>query len=281
MSPWYYLVVLIEVPLLLTLAYVGGWWFYALIAFITLMGMGELYSALMARKARPEAGVGYLCALLMLAAAQFASAELWPEAMLACSFVAMAAPLGAQFASTGVPGRARDSALTTFGIFYVALPMSFIFLLCRFDIMEAVTGSSGGPVKARLGALLMVAAAVWLSDTAAWAIGHLWGRTKLAPRLSPRKTVEGALAGVLTAVLVTVGVGGWAGLPVMHGLILGVLLSLAAQVGDLAESVIKRDLGLRDFGTLLGPHGGMLDTFDGMLFAAPVAWLYLWFFVLP
>jgi len=51
-------------------------------------------------------------------------------------------------------------------------------------------------------------------------------------------------------------------------------------VGDLAESVIKRDLGLRDFGTLLGPHGGMLDTFDGMLFAAPIAWLYLWFFVL-
>ncbi len=281
MSPWYYLVVLIELPLLLALAYAGGWWFYALIAFITLMGMGELYSALMARKARPEAGVGYLLALLMLAVAQFARPELWSEAMIACIFAAVAAPLAAQFTATGVPGRLRDAALTTLGVLYIALPMSFVLLLCHFDIAEAVTGDSDGPFKARVGALLMVAAAVWLSDTAAWGIGHLWGRTKLAPRLSPRKSVEGAVAGWLMAVVTTIGVGAWAGLPVMHGLGLGVLLGLAAQVGDLAESVIKRDLGLRDFGTLLGPHGGMLDTFDGMLFAAPIAWLYLWFFVLP
>ena len=281
MSPWYYLVVLIELPLLLALAYVGGWWFYGLIAFITLMGMGELYSALMVRKARPEAGVGYLLALLMLAVAHFAAPALWPEAMIACIFAAVAAPLAAQFASTGVPGRLRDAALTTLGVLYVALPMSFVLLLCRFDVAEAVTGTSAGGFRARVGALLMVAAAVWLSDTAAWAIGHLWGRAKLAPRLSPRKTVEGAVAGEVMAVVTTVGVGAWAGLPLVHGLVLGVLLGLAAQVGDLAESVIKRDLDLRDFGTLLGPHGGMLDTFDGLLFAAPVAWLYLWFFVLP
>jgi len=201
--------------------------------------------------------------------------------MIACIFAAVAAPLAAQFASTGVPGRLRDAALTTFGVLYVALPMGFVLLLCRFDIAEAVSGAGAGRLKARLGALLMVAAAVWLADTAAWAIGHLWGRVKLAPRLSPRKTVEGAIAGGLAAVVTTIGVGAWAGLPVVHGLVLGVLLGLAAQAGDLAESVIKRDLGLRDFGTLLGPHGGMLDTFDGMLFAAPVAWLYLWFFVLP
>lgn len=281
MSPWYYLVVVFELPLLLLVAYAGGWWLYVLIAFITLMGLGELYSALMVRKMRPEAGVGYLCALLMLMAAQFVPPEQWAYAVIACVFATVAAPLAAQFGRTGQPGRLRDSAVTTLGVLYIALPMSFIFLLCKFDIAQAVTGVSSGPFKARTGALLTVAAAVWLLDTAAWAIGHLFGRIKLAPRLSPRKTLEGAVAGGLTAVIATMGVGAWAGLPLIHGLILGILLAFAAQIGDLTESVIKRDLGLRDFGTLLGPHGGMLDTFDGILFAAPVAWLYLHFFLVP
>ncbi|MGD9497520.1 MAG: phosphatidate cytidylyltransferase [Armatimonadota bacterium] len=280
MSPWFYLVVLIEVPLLFGLAYVGGWWFFLLIALVTLMGMGELYSAAIMRGMRPEAGVGYLCALLLLLAAEFAPPARWAPLALLCLFAAAAAPLAAQFGRTGEPHRLRDCALTTLGVVYVALPMSFFLLLPKLDIAAAVTGLSAGPLRGRVGALFMVAAAVWLCDTAAWAVGHLMGRTKLAPRLSPRKTVEGALAGGLVAVLVTLLVGAWAGLPLTHALALGLLLGVVAQVGDLAESVIKRDLRIRDFGTLLGPHGGMLDTFDGMLFAAPVAWFYLWLFVM-
>jgi len=68
-------------------------------------------------------------------------------------------------------------------------------------------------------------------------------------------------------------------MPCIHGVVLGLLLAVAAQIGDLAESVVKRDMQIKDFGTLLGPHGGMLDTFDGVLFAAPIAWFYLWLFV--
>lgn len=279
MSPWYYLVVFIELPLLLVVAYAGGWWLYLLIAFVTLMGMGEVYSAAILRGMRPEAAIGYLTGLLLLAAAQFAPEALWAEAVVLTLFVAMAGALAAEFPRTGQPGRLRDAALTAFTVLYVALPMSFVFLLCRFDIGAAVTGIASGPFQARVGALLMVSAGVWLSDTAAWAIGHLLGRHQLAPRLSPNKTIEGAVAGLAMAVIATAGVGLWAGLPLGHGLVLGLVLGAAAQVGDLAESVIKRDLGLRDFGTLLGPHGGMLDTFDGMLFAAPVAWFYLWLFV--
>ncbi|MGI5819719.1 MAG: phosphatidate cytidylyltransferase [Armatimonadota bacterium] len=279
MSPWFYLIVLIEVPILLGLAYVGGWWLFAAIAFATLMGMGELYSALIVRGQRPEAAVGYLCALLMLMAAEFGGSELWAELMILTVFVTVAAPLSAQFARTGEPGRIRDAATTTMGALYVALPMSFIMLLCKFDIPLAVTGESDGQFKARLGALLLMAAAVWISDTAAWGIGKLFGRTRMTPKLSPNKTWEGAAAGTAGAVLATLAVGAWVGLPFGHGVALGLLLAAAAQIGDLAESVIKRDLQMKDFGTLLGPHGGMLDTFDGVLFAAPVAWFYLQLFV--
>ncbi|MFP4250195.1 MAG: phosphatidate cytidylyltransferase [Armatimonadota bacterium] len=280
MSPWYYLIVLIEVPVLLLVAYAGGWWLYLAVAFATLMGMGELYSALIVRGQRPEAGVGYLCALLLLMAAQFGGHDLWAELVVLMAFVTAAAPLAAQFGRTGQPGRIRDAAVTTLCAFYVALPMSFIFLLCTFDIPLAVTGESEGPLKARLGALMLMMATVWISDTAAWGIGKLFGRSRMTPKLSPNKTWEGAAAGMIGGVLAAVAVGvGWVGLSAGHGLLLGVLLSAAAQVGDLAESVIKRDLQMKDFGTLLGPHGGMLDTFDGLLFAAPVAWFYLSFFV--
>ncbi|MFW6437758.1 MAG: phosphatidate cytidylyltransferase [Armatimonadota bacterium] len=279
MSPWFYLIVLIEVPILLGVAYAGGWWLYVAVAFATLMGMGEIYSALIIRGQRPEAAVGYLCALLMLLGAQFGG-DLWAELVILIAFVGYAAPLAAQFARTGEPGRIRDAALTSLGVFYVALPMSFIFLLCQFDIPLAVTGESEGRLKARLGALLLMMATVWISDTAAWGIGKLYGRTKMTPKLSPHKTWEGAAAGMGGAVLASLLVGvAWVDLPVGHSVILGVLLGAAAQIGDLAESVIKRDLQIKDFGTLLGPHGGMLDTFDGLLFAAPVAWFYLRFFV--
>lgn len=280
MSPWYYLIVIIEIPILLGVAYVGGWWLYAVVAFVTLMGMGELYSALIVRGQRPDAAVGYLCALLLLLTAEFGGSDLWAELAILMVFVTVAAPFAAQFGRTGEPGRIRDSAVTTLGALYIALPMSFIFLLCQFDIPLAVTGESEGQVKARLGALLLTMGAVWISDTAAWGVGKLWGRTKMTPKLSPNKTWEGAAAGMVGAVVAAVAVGvGWVGLSIGHGIVLGLLLGFAAQIGDLAESVIKRDLQMKDFGTLLGPHGGMLDTFDGLLFAAPVAWFYLWFFV--
>jgi phosphatidate cytidylyltransferase len=280
MSPWFYLVAVVQVPLLLGLAYVGGWWLFAAIAFVTLMGMGELYSALIVRGQRPEAGVGYLCALLMLMAAQFAAPDMWAELVILLVFVSVAAPMGAQFARTGEPGRIRDAAVSTLVVLYIGLPMSFLMLLCKLDIPLMVTGESSGRVTARLGALLLVLGAVLLSDTAAWGIGKLFGRTKITPSLSPNKTVEGAVAGGLTAVVTTLVVGAvWLGLPLGHGVILGLILAVTAQIGDLAESVVKRDLQLKDFGTLLGPHGGMLDTFDGVLFAAPIAWFYLWLFV--
>ncbi len=280
MSPWYYLVVLVEAPILLGLAYVGGFWLWVVIGFATLMGMGELYSALIVRGKRPEAAVGYLSALLMLLAAESGSSEMWAELLILTVFVSSAAPLAAQFGRTGEPGRLRDCALTTFGVLYVGLPMSFLLLLCKLDIPLMVTGATDGRLKARLGALLLMMAAVWLSDTAAWGIGKLFGRRPIAPSLSPHKTIEGSLAGGVAAVLATLAVGvGWLGMPCIHGVVLGLLLAVAAQIGDLAESVVKRDMQIKDFGTLLGPHGGMLDTFDGVLFAAPIAWFYLWLFV--
>jgi phosphatidate cytidylyltransferase len=129
---------------------------------------------------------------------------------------------------------------------------------------------------------------VWSGDIAALYIGRAFGRRKLAPRLSPGKTVEGAIASVAASVLAALAVvlvsdaltarGNLTlhiSQPLWQSLLLAVLLNLAAQAGDLLESAVKRGAGVKDSGTLLPGHGGILDRIDALLLAAPVLWYVL------
>jgi phosphatidate cytidylyltransferase len=133
--------------------------------------------------------------------------------------------------------------------------------------------------------VLFLLCAVWAGDVVALYIGRAFGRHRLAPRLSPNKTWEGAIGSLLGSLLVT-------GLlielsvqlaqremltlsfpgTVLHWLLLATLVNVAAQVGDLAESALKRSAGVKDSGTLLPGHGGVLDRIDALLLAAPVLW---------
>jgi phosphatidate cytidylyltransferase len=116
-----------------------------------------------------------------------------------------------------------------------------------------------------------VLAAVWIADAAAFAVGRRWGRRRLAPRLSPRKTVEGLVAGVLAAAVLGAAGAPAVGLGRTEAAVGGLTLALAGVAGDLAESGLKRRAGVKDSGSLLPGHGGVLDRFDSLLLAAPVA----------
>ena len=117
----------------------------------------------------------------------------------------------------------------------------------------------------------------FIGDTAAYIGGRIFGRRPLAPRISPRKTVEGlivgALAAILTVLLAAQFQTSW--LTQGHALLLGVTVAVLAPVGDLFESMIKRDAGAKDTGRLLGPHGGVLDRADAALFTLAAAY-YVW-----
>ncbi len=169
-------------------------------------------------------------------------------------------------------------SLTIFGVVYVGWLFSYLVFLRSLPGTVAVPLLFGGhfPVAAR-GAwlVLYVFATTWGADAGAYFVGMRWGKKPLAPRLSPKKTVEGAVGGVLAATLMSVLWGTWIGLPWWHCLILGPILGMLGEVGDLAESALKRDLGIKDFGGILPGHGGVLDRFDSILFAAPVAYYYL------
>ena len=124
--------------------------------------------------------------------------------------------------------------------------------------------------------MAVIISCVVVSDVSAYAVGSQLGRHKLAPRISPSKTWEGLVGSMVFA-----GIGGiiftvfLLGAPWWVGLILGVLLSLGGTLGDLVESLIKRDAGIKDMSNFLPGHGGVMDRLDSMLVAVPVGWLVL------
>jgi len=264
----------IGIPIILICAYQGGWWLLIVTAFITIVALSEYYSATFTRGLRPQVGVGFIGAVSLLAVATFAPADHQPYLMILVLFGATAITMLKQTDASSYEGATVSSAVTIFGVVYIGLLMTFFIRLCHINLPDAM-GVPAGLMAQRTGALLLVILPVWLLDTFAFAIGSAWGQRLLTPILSPRKTVEGAVAGFLGCVGTTLLIGWWLQLPWQHSLALGMLLGIFSQLGDLAKSTIKRDLNLDDFGNIFGPHGGVLDRFDGLLFAMPVAYFYL------
>jgi len=159
-------------------------------------------------------------------------------------------------------GRTVSMAVTVLAVWWIALAIAHAVLLRRLPHGDAI--------------IVDVLVGTFLGDTAAYVGGRTFGRRPLAPELSPNKTFEGLIIGMVFAVA-----GVWfAGLyqdwlSGVDALLLGVAVALAAPVGDLFESLIKRDAGAKDTGSMLGPHGGALDRIDAVLFTVPVAF-YVW-----
>ncbi len=124
--------------------------------------------------------------------------------------------------------------------------------------------------------LMLLFGILWVGDTAAMGIGKWLGKHKLAPAVSPNKTIEGLIGGFVGAIIISLIVYYWkfSHLPIHHFLIIPVLCSLFGQLGDLVESMWKRSLGLKDSSAIIPGHGGVLDRFDSLLFAAPVLYYY-------
>jgi len=125
--------------------------------------------------------------------------------------------------------------------------------------------------------VLLLVWVTWIGETAAYTVGSLVGRHKLAPRISPGKSIEGALAQFLLSPLAALAAQGWLfpGLSTRDAVLVGLLLGVVGQIGDLAESALKRSLDTKDTGQLIPGHGGMLDRVDGLLFNAPALFYYV------
>jgi phosphatidate cytidylyltransferase len=155
-----------------------------------------------------------------------------------------------------------NAAVTVFGVVYVGLLGAYASLILRVP-----DGRGDGR-----GIFIGVVVAVVANDVGALVIGRQAGRAPLAPTISPNKTIEGTIGGGLVGVVVSFIVLGFIGIePWDSGsaIALGLVVAVAAPLGDLCESMIKRDLGIKDMGTVLPGHGGLLDRFDALLFCLP------------
>ncbi len=163
------------------------------------------------------------------------------------------------------------------GILYIGLLLSYLVALRLEPGTEAFT-------EAGRNFVFLALLATFASDTAAYFVGRAFGRHHLAPRISPAKTWEGAIAGLFGAVIISLlfTLSTPLQVPLGYGqaILLGVLVSVFGQIGDLVESMLKRNAGVKESGSLMPGHGGLLDRMDSIVFAGVVVYLYYWFVVL-
>ena len=248
------LVGLVGIPVVLGVVYLGGWWVFGLAAVGAAIALHEFW--LMTRPLRPLAPAGYVGAGLALAAAEVGDVG-WmlggAMTSFALAFVLKAVSETRQAATTSI-------SATVMGTMWIGVGLGFLILVREL------------PEHGRLAAFTVLLA-VWAGDTFAYFGGRLVGRHKMAPRTSPGKTWEGFFFGTAATIFVTfVALYEQDFLTIAESLVLGAVLAVAAPLGDLFESLLKRDAGVKDSGSLLGGHGGMLDRLDAFLFAAPAAY---------
>jgi phosphatidate cytidylyltransferase len=163
-----------------------------------------------------------------------------------------------------------NAAVTIFGLLYIALPVSLLNLM-----NDPIGGTVFHRFPAYLTAYFLI---TWIYDTGAYLVGKNFGRHKFFERISPKKTWEGTIGGVVVAIAATIGFYFISeGIQLIHLLVLTLLVILFGTFGDLAESLFKRSLNLKDSGTILPGHGGILDRFDTIFVSAPFVFLYFVF----
>ncbi len=244
-------------PVVLGAVYLGGWWLFALITLAALISLHEYW--LMARSLAPLALAGYIGAVLALLGAQL-SGIAW---MVGGALTTFALAFLLKAISEARPAATAAISSTVTGALWIGGGLSFILLLRNL------------PEHGRL-ALYTVLIAVWAGDTLAYFGGRLVGRHKMAPAMSPGKTWEGFVFGTAATIFVAfVALYKQHFLTIPQSVALGVVIAVAAPLGDLFESLLKRDAGVKDSGSLLGGHGGMLDRLDAFFFAAPAAFFLI------
>lgn len=151
--------------------------------------------------------------------------------------------------------------VTTFALIYVALLASFVVL---------ILDSPGAQAGVITWVLLCVA-----NDTGGWAFGIMWGKHPMAPKISPKKSWEGFAGSLVFSIAAGIGGMVWLGGAWWLGIPLALLTTVAGTFGDLIESLIKRDVGLKDMSNMLPGHGGLMDRLDSLLMTAPVVYFFL------
>ncbi|MFN0158074.1 MAG: phosphatidate cytidylyltransferase [Bacteroidota bacterium] len=297
------LVALVGIPIILLLTMAGGFYFFVFVVLVSSLALHEYYRLAIKRGALPQVGLGLFFGICVNAAfvhhrLQVMFPEFLLPSMAECVLILFllfvpAILVNELFRNKGTP--TLNVATTLSGVLYVSLFMGSLVGLRELFIPQVFPvdlhfGVSGIPVPPEIiqtiddwggYTIITIFAAIWLCDSAAYFAGTRWGKHKLFPRVSPNKSWEGAVAGFIFAI-VTFVVARQVVLPYMDfstAIVCGMIVGIFGQAGDLVESLIKRDTGVKDSSSLIPGHGGVLDRFDSLMFVSPLLFFYFDFVV--
>jgi phosphatidate cytidylyltransferase len=269
----------IAAPVSITIVYFGDWALAILLSVLAALAAWELFRMARETGVQPIEPAGIALAALVPIAIHAQRLGVY-----SLSLTAVVAMFLVLFASTiwlrGPQGKPLASvSITAFGVLYASL-FSYIYALRYHDY---AVGARAGTALVVLPVLL-----TWATDIGAYMFGRTFGRKKLIPSISPGKTVEGAVGGLGMAIVICLLYVrfilmpfAFLGLTIQGAVLFAIIVSVAAQTGDLAESLLKREAGIKDSSRIIPGHGGILDRFDSLLFVMPVAFLMLGRLLLP
>ncbi|HLV25107.1 MAG TPA: phosphatidate cytidylyltransferase [Gemmatimonadales bacterium] len=270
----------IAAPVTILIIFLGDAWLASLLGIAAALASWELYRMAGHTGVRPIAGAGIAlsAAVPLVVHGHFLRVLNVPLSALALVMLGL---LAIAIWARGVEGHPlAATAITVFGVLYIGGMLSFAYALRyhRFSV-----DALGGTALVMLPVLL-----TWGSDIGAYFVGRTFGRRKLIPAVSPGKTVEGAIGGLVTTMLLALAIGRFVlpevaslGFTTAGALLFGALISVAAQVGDLAESLLKREAGVKDSSHLVPGHGGVFDRLDSLLFTLPLGYFLIEFLMVP
>lgn len=235
--------------------------------FAALTFTGAVLAELEYFKVTEKLGIKIFKTVSMLWTLSFLCVALWPkslqlEIVISGGFLLLIANV--IFSKASMKERVQSVSMTLLGVFYIG------FFLAYFIALKSQGDERGKDL------LLLLTFIVWAGDTMAYIIGSSIGKHKLAPEISPKKTWEGAMANVVTSVIIAYisSLTFIQRIDLKDALILGVLISVVGQIGDLFESVLKRAANIKDSSNILPGHGGILDRIDSLVLTAPILYYY-------
>lgn len=288
---------LVGIPIVLTTIFFGnGELFAVLLIIIAIIGLDEFYTMVRHDKPikangffdwskkliirirtnaeqNPSELIGYVTVALLIFLAKRWEIGQFQSAIMYILALAVILVMSAEiFYKVHKP--LKNAGTTMFGILYVGYLLTFVLGIANY---EGVCHIAGIPYAMHKGAILItyLLLIVWSLDSFALFVGRIFGGKKLCPDVSPKKTWAGSIGGIAGAIIAAVGFGSWFQIPWQHALAIGTLVGVIGQLGDLAESALKREMDADDSGDALPGHGGFLDRIDSLLFAGPIVFAYI------
>jgi len=262
----------IFLPCLFIIARRGGFYYLALIDIMILIGLWEFYKMMEAKGLRPYKALGILSGLA-LSWYVFFQQGVYANFFLSVIFIGI---MTLELARREKGLAVYHISVTIFGVFYVAWLGSHLILLRELPHLKGLDYSIG------FSFVMVVFVLTWCYDTGAFFVGMQFGKHQIFPKVSPGKTAEGVLGGVIFSIIGSLVVRLTLApyLSVIHAVGLALISSVVGQLGDLVESMIKRDVKIKDASATIPGHGGVLDRFDSVLFTSPLIYYFFKYFIL-